>query len=90
MGLFDKSTPESSRAFIRDTLYADLPLDLWPSGNTQADAFPWGNFIAARKHVGAKGEIKGRVLTLDIVVGSGAGSNTGPALKVEGTHCGES
>jgi hypothetical protein len=53
VGLFDGSTPEPSRAFIRDTLYADLPLDLWPSGNTEADAFPWGSFIAARRHVAA-------------------------------------
>jgi hypothetical protein len=40
--------------------------------------------------IGGKGEIKGRILTLDIVVGLGAGSNTGPALEIEGTHCGKS
>lgn len=57
MGLFDKlfnkSEAKSSHGRIRDTLFGDLPLDLWPADGAQADAFPWASFIAARRHAEA-------------------------------------
>lgn len=57
MGLFDKlfnqPNAKSSPGLIRDTLFGDLPLDLWPSDQGQPDEFPWASFISARRHVEA-------------------------------------
>jgi len=33
---------------MRDTLFGDLPLDQWPPSDTNAEAFPWSAFVAAR------------------------------------------
>lgn len=66
MGLFDKlfgkSDPRPSVPLIRDTLYGDQPVGMWPRPSA-ADGqelvppgFPWTGFIAAREYVGA-GEI---------------------------------
>ena len=38
---------------MRDLLYGDCPLEVWPSGHLAADAFPWNAFAEARKHLAA-------------------------------------
>jgi hypothetical protein len=38
---------------IRDTLFGDLPVDLWLGNGTSSQPFPWNAFIEARAHLAA-------------------------------------
>src|SRR5690349_15697004 len=42
--LFGSNTP--APVPVRETLFGDLPIDLWPEG--AADSFPWTAFASAR------------------------------------------
>ncbi len=46
------AAPSVSHA-MRDTLYGDRPVELWPPDDTLGNSFPWDAFIAARKHLAA-------------------------------------
>lgn len=38
---------------IRDTLFGDMPMGLFPQGGSATDEFPWGLFVSAREYVAA-------------------------------------
>lgn len=43
----------SPRLPIRETLFGDLPVDLWLGNGSPSQAFPWNAFIEARAHLAA-------------------------------------
>ena len=49
MSLFKTSAAkEQPRVEIRDTLFGDMPMELWAGDGTAAQPYPWGAFAEAR------------------------------------------
>ena len=61
------AAPVAAPPSVRDTLFADGPLESWPVGD-HADREPWATFVTARRYVAA-GDIGSAVFGWQRVVG---------------------
>jgi hypothetical protein len=53
MSSFSSSFENEREVPIRETLFGDMPIDLWPRDAATAESFPWSKFVSARSHLAA-------------------------------------